>query len=264
MNNSRTCIVRTLGTRFGLTSIFIVLLFSATPAFAAWAFVQANGTYEAGSDNTIAHTLTSNVTAGTKLQCAVTWATGVTISSVSDGTNTWNVSVATYNWDGGIFDAASYTALNVAAGATTVTVTFSGATTEKGLYCLEHSGIATSSAVDVTKTNNQAAPGTGTDEITSGATTATAQANELVTAIALKRTCATCAISAGTGFTARGTQLIGSFWAIRAEDKNLASAGDAVSTFTADEGGTPTSVIVVTYKEPASSGSRHCLLLGVC
>ncbi len=220
----------------------------------SWAHIQTNGTVDTAAGATVAHTLSSSVTSGSLLVFHVVWTTVATaIASVSDGVNSWQESGTSFSEDSGTFRIAAYYAMGVASGATTITVTFADATpTFKTIIASEYSGIATSLALDVTKNNTQAAPGTGTDVITSGSTTATSEANELVVAMGLDRSGSATTMNAGTGFTARGAQLDCNFYQLRTEDKNLVSAGDAISTWSlvpGQGGGISGAVKVSTFKE---------------
>jgi hypothetical protein len=249
--------------RAAITSLVLLVCLWASPALAAWAHIQTNGSLEAGSDANIAHAITSSLTAGSLVVCHIAWVTaGGSISTVADGTNSYAASGSAVSHADG-FSVHTYYAMNVSAGSVTVTVTFSGATTNKALICQEYSGIATSGALDVTKTNSQAGS-TATDGITSGSTTSTAENNELVVAAGWVRSGASGLVS-GTGFNTRAPLLEDAFYGFRAEDKNLATAGDAVSTFTASDAPSGAMVKVSTFKEPSAGGAcRGALtLLGV-
>ena len=225
---------------------------------AAWAHVQTNGTETAAAGSTAAHTLTSSVTAGNHLTCGVVF-TGTTFSSIaSSPSNTW--SSARVSVDDATFFLKVFDADNVASGSTTVTVTFSDALGSlKYLGCTEHSGVATSSAFDQSQGQYQAAPGTGTDGITTTNTGATAADNELVVGMLFTRTAAP-TLNAGTNFTER-LQASTAFYAFDVEDRNLATAGAVAATWTTnvDVG---TASVVVTFKEPTCSASDNFLLEG--
>lgn len=228
----------------------------------AWAFVQANGTGEAGSDTNVAHAYTTNNTAGNLLVLAVGWSpTATAISTVTDSAgNTWT-QVSTnspVDVSGGTFGFAVYYALNCAAGANTVTVTWGSAVTNKALACAEYSGIATASAFDVSVGQAQASVGTGTDAVTTGTSaSATTQANDLIVAFQLHRTVGN-GMNAGTNYTLRGGGALasdGSFYDVFLEDRNLATATTFAGTFTQNVDASGNGTIAAAFKEAAVGGS---------
>lgn len=240
----------------------------------AWAFVQANGTGESGSDANVAHAYGSDNTAGNLLVLAVAWnPTATAISSVTDSAgNTWT-QVATnspVDVSSGTFGLAMYYAMNCAAGANTVTVTWGSAVAAKVLICGEWNGIATASAFDVSVGQPLTDPGGGPDAVTSGTSAgATSQANDLIVTVGLFRAVGS-TWSAGSAGTLRGpTVTEGSFYDMQLEDRNLATATTFAGAFTVTgAGGTDAGALAAAFKEPAGTASaarmrRSRLCLGV-
>jgi hypothetical protein len=141
-------------------------------AESAIAFVQAARTGTCASCTSQSLAYGSNVTAGSLLVACV----------IQDGTKSVPLvsTNATLQWYAGptIKDAGNaarvsiWYAPNAPAGATTVTATYSGANSFAALAIHEYSGAELGNGVkDVSSTNDQANPGVGTDNVTSGAAT---------------------------------------------------------------------------------------------
>lgn len=128
----------------------------------------------AGSGNSISLAYSSNNTAGNFLALRLTAVpSSVAISNCSDTRgNTW-VPVPLATGGSGGHQAIRY-AVNVAAGANTVTCTLTGSATSAILDIFEKSGVDRSSPLDQAKLTQQTDPGTGTDAISSGSVTTTA------------------------------------------------------------------------------------------
>lgn len=133
----------------------------------AFAFIQgkANGT---GSSNNVTVTLTSALTAGNAL--LIGWNSTNTLSSISDGTNTYTIGSVTFASGGALFGHAY--AFGIAAGSPTITLTFTGSTTGGQVWAEEWSGIATSNAYDGAAGLHTAGSG-GSDNFNSGSFTPT-------------------------------------------------------------------------------------------
>lgn len=127
-----------------------------------------------GSGNSISLAYASNNTAGNFLALRLTASpSSVTISNCSDTRgNTWEAVPNATGGSGG-YQAIRY-AKNVLAGANTVTCTLTGAATFSTLDILEKSGVDRTSPLDQSKLTQQVDPGTGTDAISSGSVTTTA------------------------------------------------------------------------------------------
>jgi hypothetical protein len=130
-----------------------------------------------GYSNTNAQLFSSNVTAGNLIVLAITAGTSDTISSVTDNlSNTYLLAVNDASADRRTW---IYYAQNIAAGTCTITVTFeSGQFPDSIVQAREYSGIATTSALDVTIS---ADTGTGYENAhPSGTSASTSQADQLV------------------------------------------------------------------------------------
>lgn len=145
----------------------------------AIALVQTNTGNSGGYNNSYTIAFSSNVTAGSLLLITMTSGNTDTIASVVDSkSNSWNLIVTSAN-SSGARQTWLYAAYNANAGATTITVTMgSGEFVDSAAIIREYSGIATTSAFDVSSTNND---GANYDTLhDAGTTSATTQANELV------------------------------------------------------------------------------------
>lgn len=133
-------------------------------------WVQGNSATGVGTSLQVG--LLSNAGAGNFIFVGINTGSGGTADAASDGVNTYNLDAPFVSTaDNG---AKPYSALNVAAGATTVTVTGAGSQS-RGVAVGEWSQVATSSAFD--KSSSGTGFGTG---LLSGNTATTTQADELV------------------------------------------------------------------------------------
>jgi hypothetical protein len=143
--------------------------------------------------------------------------------------------------------------LGSAAGTPVITVTYDSSTSERGIVAGSYTGIATANAFDVGAGLGQTDPGTGANAVTTGATSATAVANEL--AIAAMRVQTSSNQTVGTGYTERFNAALGTQFSAHVEDKNVASAAAVTGTWTIDNAGADTMAIVGTFKEAAVAGA---------
>ena len=199
----------------------------------AYAFVGSLADAAAtGSSTTIA--LSSLVIGtGEVLRIFVTWASSgsTTVSSISDGTNTYA------RVSGPIFDTSGPTAFevweskNTTAGTYTLTVTYDGSRSYRGVGVARYSGLdvgATAQAVN----NKQTNAATTTDAVTSTTLTPASQPGMLwgVCFDAFNRT-----LTAGTGFTNRGnfTNMAATLASkVQVEDIAISSTSAVAATFT--------------------------------
>ena len=128
----------------------------------------------AGSGSSISLAYNSNNTAGNFLALRLTaFPSSVSISNCSDTRgNTWEAVPNATGGSGG-YQAIRY-AKNVLAGANTVTCTLTGAATFSTLDIFEKSGVDRTAPLDQSKLTQQVDPGTGTDAVSSGSVTTTA------------------------------------------------------------------------------------------
>lgn len=214
-----------------------------------------------GSGNSIPFTYGGAVAAGSLLICAVIWSNATTITSVDDSVNgagSW-----VHLTDTGIpVDAIGGAAgshldvwafYNSAAGTPTITVNFSGSSATRSVVFASYTGIATATAFDQGHGNAQDDPGTGADAVTSGATDATAQANDLAIGVSAQTTGATYT-ALTSGWTSRFNADVGTNYKVAVEDFNITTATTVTATFTTSSAGADPMTLVVTLKEPTAVG----------
>jgi hypothetical protein len=134
-------------------ALCLVWLLSVQSARAAAAYIQGNSTTTASATSSIATTFSSAQLSGDLNIVVVEWQQGVTVSSITDQSgNTYQLALGP-SLDGGSGGQSIYYAANIkaaAAGANTVTVTFSASSTNGGgLRAVEYSGIVTVNPLDV-------------------------------------------------------------------------------------------------------------------
>jgi hypothetical protein len=191
------------------------------------AHVQNNGSFNDGSATTITQAFTSNVTGGNLIVAAISWDT-VASTAVTCSDNQGNTYTTVTNTN----DATSTQALavcyapNAAGGATTVTATFGAASVTRRISVHEYSGVATTSPVDVSRTNT-ANGTTAANNITSTAGTTTV-ANDLIFGAVMENGTGNATITPGTGFTNR--RIVNN--ELATQDLAQASAGSIASTWT--------------------------------
>jgi len=211
--------------------ITIVCAIAAIPVFAAAAFVQANTSEAAGTQNTIAATFGSNTTSGNAIVACVSWdnAGSETISSIaiSSGSASFTnigTKFADFNQQNG---QMAY-ALNITGGTTpTITVTFTDSQCCHQLGIMEISGLLTSGALDQTNRQEQASPGTGTDAVTSPSVTTTTN-GQFIFGCMINSAGGTPTLTQGTNYSLGST--VGNDMLI--EYRTQASAGSIAATFT--------------------------------
>jgi len=185
-----------------------------------------------GSGTTVAITVT--VSAGSTLVVWVTWDDTATKScSVADPTNGSYTSGPVNNDTAASQCLQRFYRQNVVAGSTTITATFGATTDFRGIGVAEVTGAVTTGGADGSSGNIQAAPGTGTDAITTASMTNAAQP-ALIVACSMDVT-GSAVPAAGTGFTSNGSNA-SLLW--RVESKRLTTTSSTqAATFTAGAGG---------------------------
>ncbi len=215
----------------------------------AWAWVQDDSIYDTQGSTTVVKAFTTNVTAGSLIVVKVSANTTTATATCADSLGqTYSLAVGpTVNASlgGSGFTQWVFYFANSAAGANTVTVTFSASIPFKRMVIVEYSGLATSAVLDVTAaaTGNSASPD-------SGAATTTAN-NELIFGGGITDSGN---IGAGTGFTAREAPDAYS----KPEDKNGATAGSYNATFTTSA--SQWIAQMATFKEPSAAAGWGPLL----
>ena len=208
---------------------------------------------------TIAASL-SGVTAGNAIVACFGFgdSTGaVNVSNVTDNSNGMSSSsIGKIHDTGNTQSGALYYRANVESGSHTITATFDTTTPYRRIRVFEIGGVATSSIEDRSTGQTQSNVGTTTDSISSGATSATTNANDFILGITQDTGNAdpgTGTMSAGTGFTLSGSNQI-----LSAEYKNVSSTGAQAATFT-DSKNSSRITYVIALKNAASGGSTIAL-----
>ena len=184
----------------------------------AISFVQVNAATPQAASASVAVTYAASQTAGNLNVVAVGWNdTTSTVNTVTDSRgNTYALAIGPTSGTG--LRQSIYYAKNIAAGANTVTVTFSKAAAFVDVRVLEYSGLDTASPLDKTA----GAAGSGTTA-SSGAATTTA-ANELIFGAGMTAAAFT---GAGSGFISR---VITTPDADNAEDRSVSATGSYSAT----------------------------------
>lgn len=217
--------------------------------------VQSRAANNAGAfDGSIALAYTSNVTAGSLLVACVMGTDGTSVSGVSDGVNTWTADkTAAFNTNVN-FRTAIYSAPNAAAGATTVTASFT-ITCRCAIHLFEFAGAATASPADA----NNDATGNGTNPTLS---VTTVGANDLIIG-AVNTYDNAWTITAGTNFTLQSNQTTGSMSTGAEYWLDAGAAGAKTVGFTVAGGtGGYWSMAAVAYKIAAAAASSGRVIGG--
>ena len=196
-------------------------------------------------------TLVLNITpsAGSLLALGFAWevASGFAISSVADNQgNTWTAAAAAAA-TGVIDKVAGYYAMNVAGAATTITVTLTGAPDRFRGRVHEYSGRALTGALDIAKAQGQTNPGTGTDAVTTGTASVTADGCDIMGFSSESNDQPV--YTAGTNYTLGGT-LTGT----ADERRENVSAGSHAATFTINSGAADPTTLMMAFAPPAAGG----------
>ncbi len=231
-----------------------VLLLGAIPAQAA--LVQS-ATNTINASTTIAKAFTSNVTAGSLLIAIADCDTNASASGVSDGVNTWT-RATNQIWNFSSHSLEVWSASNVAAGATTVTMTFT-ASSNNVLIIAEYSGVVTSTPLDQVAAA-QSGDGINSTPADSGNTATTTQADELQigATVAFDAT-----HTAANGFTQQGIVTNGiSSSTLSLQDKTVAATG-AYQSQTTLGAANQWAAAIATFKLTTTPTPRRLLLLRV-
>src|ERR1035437_2627287 len=169
--------------KFKTLSIYIAIFFILNYVFINHVFasgityVQEVAVLPTSGASPITFSPASNTTKGNHLiLLASDTGSGIVVSSVTDTKgNTWQVDSTQANTSVASISIASVYLTTALTTSDTITVTLSGAGTFRGGLLEEYSGIATTSWNDVNASNT----GADSTSMTTGATAATGQANEL-------------------------------------------------------------------------------------
>lgn len=202
----------------------------------------------AGTGTTLAVSFSATVTAGSALHCFVAnkdvASEAVTVSDNVNGA--WPAAIDSVDDGTNLETVKSFSLPNSLAGTITVTATFSISTTLRAIWVAEILNAKLASPLDGHAAQVQAAPGSGTDAISSGNATNATQPG-LVLALSMdNRTISPVAPAAGTGFTD-----LGSGWNLvsgdqaRLESLRITSITAIAGTFTGTTGVAPTTLMAI-------------------
>jgi len=211
----------------------------------------------AGTDNssgtTISATITG-VTAGNHLVVHVGWGDpvppGTITCSVSDGTSYTAADSKRTDTNNSQSGQVFYLE-NAGSGSHTVTATFSSSSLFRAIRIYEVSGLLTSGSLDANFGQFQSSPGTGTGGVSSGATSATTNANDFVMGFTQNTgegTPGTSTLTAGTGYTLGPS----SDSYLGYEYKSVSATGAQTATFTQSVNVSRVSHVVA-FKEAAGA-----------
>lgn len=216
------------------------------------AVLQELQTAAAGNGGTIAQATTT--VAGSSLDVYVTWDNGagsITLSSVSDGSSVFTLRdtiVDTVNTQ----SIAHYTADSVAAGARTVTATFSAVTDFRGIWVKEIGATAGYDSPNGHAGQNQQTPTTAANAVSSGATGTLSAATSLLSALSLD-VLGNVGPTAGTGFTAGATGWnFGGSNAATSESFQVTGTAAQTATFTAAANDSHLTLVAIFKAVPAA------------
>lgn len=215
--------------------------------------------------NTLSITFGSALTTGNTVVGAIKAVpNGITISSISDGTNTYvqKDSLAS----NGSKEYFTFELGNITGGQTTITVTFgSGSGNPAEAVADEYSGaIAAADPTDGHAIVQRLSPGTGTNAITSSSITTTVN-GDLIYGVVFDEGHSTPIPSAGTSpltFTGRESNSdTGDGTLVFSEDAVQTTAGSVNTAFTdATNGGTDTFIVTVMAIKPAAGAAANPIL----
>jgi hypothetical protein len=209
-------------------------------------FVQGN-IFRQGSITNISVTLSSNVTANNIIAAEVSYDNTITLTSITAPCVTGNFTLV---------DTVAGTSRNTQAyavisgsGSCTVTGNLSG-TTNANLAVQEIAGINSSNPLDKHAMQKQVGPGTGTDAVTSGNVTTTAN-GDYIFGVTFDDAGTNPTFTAGTGFTSRVTLPVSG--GLSMEDKIQSTAGSVAATFTSS-GGNDTITGIMAFNASPQTG----------
>jgi len=209
----------------------------------AGAFVQGKFAFiDASSQSSLAVVFDSNVAAASVIAVFIKYGTATSVfSSITDSqSNTYNAVDSTTGGVDGANTVKTFYAKNVAAGATTVTLNFTGA---NGVFprimVLEYSGLDTSASVlNAHEIASQSGVTTGADGVSSAGSAVTTVDGCTIVGFTVQYQTPVGATVAGTNFTIRtdGSTATNNFDHVNSEDRIQSTAGSVHATFTCGGG----------------------------
>lgn len=208
-----------------------------TPVAASFVQQKASS-IEMGSATTVASgNLPSSVTAGNALIAFIFYQrpglseTSVSLTDTAGSNDSW-IEVDTSFWSNVYyFGARVFYLPNTASGTANIQATFGGASINRTILVYEFSGLATSDVLLASLFNQQDAPGTGSNAITSGLLGVLSTQPAMIFGISINVSPGN-APTAGTGFTSLDSQVTYD----RAEYRAVTATDSVAATFTAASG----------------------------
>lgn len=250
---------------FALT-VFLSLTRTATAATPSFRFFT--DAHPVGSATTIALTLSSAVNSGDLILCFTSYGSASQVlSTMADSVNGAYTQIATGSpVSGNSSSQYVHYFLNSSAGTPTITFTTDGTSVgSRFMTCVVYENVL-ALGFNVSAGQAQTNPGTGADAVSSGATAATAEANEM-------------AICGSTLNNGSPTLTVGTIltWVQRDNDAGSGSvmgvsevvipaSATVTCTWTTNSASADSLTQVAVFKGTASGGgaARNCLLMGVC
>lgn len=263
----RTLLIRLV---FAITAI----VWCASPADAAVAYVQSKCFADNASTASVAVTLDAPVGSGNTVALLGLWiaATDTSTGAADNQSNAFTAGTAIANFGGNGFTAKPFYKENITNGPVTFTISFSGAITYRDICAMEISGVETTSVLRTSGQQSQDGIGTGTDAVTSGNSAGSATTGDFVwggTVNSFDWFDGTTYYSGGTGYTkpagAAGAAGSASLYPIAVEYKTAGSNAAMAATFTHGVGTNDAATFVLVFKAAAGGATppKRMLLLGV-
>lgn len=230
-----------------------------------YAYVSSDSAASLSGSTTRA--VTATISAGEGVVVAVLMHnSGGSISGVSDAMGNTYVSAGTPLAPPGEEVYAIYYCKNVLGGTGAITATFASSANYSGIAYFRYTGLSSSADAQGMNGSTQTASGTGTDAVTSGNITPSAQP-AMVFGLTVDGDGGS-TLTAGTGYTTRGAvsnwdSVIG--FSTLAEDKRITSTSAVAATFTTNQGAHRMNTVGAVFTEAVAGGSspRSLLTLGV-
>lgn len=214
------------------------------------AFVQSNSTWPTTAGTSTAVSFGSSVQSGSLLVAAVAWnSASATVTGVTDNHgNSWASLGGPGTGTGTLagFRIQLFAAANAAAGATTVTPTFSASLTRRGVAIHEYTNMATSSVAEGNAVYTSATGST----VTTGSVT-TSNANDIIFSAVVASGAVT---SAGSGYTLRESANFGSNGT---EDRAVAATGTYTASFVTTGGDNLLAIVALKATAPVGTDPQN-------
>ena len=213
----------------------------------AIAFVQSASIDTGASPRSLA--FPSNTTAGNFIVVAIRLGSATVVPTVADsGGNTYTEDRRQVQTTDG-HRAFIFSAPNIAGGADTVTVTWTGGVSIR-FAIHEYSGLATSGALDQVNSGEDT-----TNTAWNSGDVTTTQADELLFGFASGQNSGVRTVTKGAAYTLRQYLTTASQFRIITEDQIVSATGTYNANWTIDNGTENKTAVICTYKAPAAAGA---------